>query len=96
MKTPFRALAIAPVAALIAALAIGPAFAEDEKVCDVPADKAQPTDVLKSKLESEGWEVRQIKQDKGCYEVYAKKADGTRMEKLFDPATLEMLDVEAD
>lgn len=81
-------------AALVLALA-APAFAEDN-VCNVPADKAQPTDALKAKLEKDGWTVRQIKQDKGCYEVYAVKADGTRMENLFDPATLDMLDVEAD
>ncbi len=81
--------------ALVAAFVAAPTLAADN-VCNVPADKAQSTDVLKAKLEAEGWEVRQIKQDKGCYEAYAKKADGTRMEKLFDPATLEMLDVEAD
>lgn len=86
-------LAAAAAAALLAAVA--PAFAEDN-VCNVPAEKAQPMDALKAKLEAEGWTVRQIKQDKGCYEAYAIKADGTRMENLFDPETLEMLDVEAD
>lgn len=86
---------IAATLALVAVLASAPAFAEDN-VCNVPADKAQPTDALKAKLESEGWTVRQIKQDKGCYEAYAMKTDGSRMENLFDPATLEMLDVEAD
>ena len=84
---------------LIAALALAlmvasPALAAD--VCNVPADRAQPKEALQALLEKDGWTVKQIKDDQGCYEVYASKADGTRMEKLFDPATLEMLDVEAD
>lgn len=75
-------------------LAAAPAFAGD--VCNVPADKAQPKAALQAQLEKDGWTVRQIKDNKGCYEAYAIKADGSRMEKLFDPQTLEMLDVEAD
>jgi hypothetical protein len=86
----FKLLATLALALVIA----GPALAED--TCTVPADKAQSKDTLKAQLETEGWTVKQIKDDQGCYEVYASKADGTRMEKLFDPATLEMLDVEAD
>jgi hypothetical protein len=70
-----------------------PAMAAD--VCNVPADKAQSKDALKAQLEKDGWTVRQIKDDKGCYEAYAVK-DGKRMENLFDPETLKMLDVEAD
>jgi hypothetical protein len=80
--------------ALVASLLATPVFAAD--VCNVPADKAQSKDVLKAQLEKDGWTVRQIKDDKGCYEAYAVKADGTRMENLFDPETLKMLDVEAD
>lgn len=80
--------------ALVASLLAMPALAAD--VCTVPADKAQSKDVLKAQLEKDGWTVRQIKDDKGCYEAYAVKADGTRMENLFDPETLKMLDVEAD
>ena len=81
--------------AALAVLAMAtPSFAAD--TCNVATDKAQPKETLKTQLEKDGWTVRQIKDDQGCYEVYASKADGTRMEKLFDPGTLEMLDVEAD
>ncbi len=80
--------------ALVAATLTMPAFAAD--VCNVPADKAQGKDALKVQLEKDGWAVKQIKDDKGCYEAYATKTDGTRMENLFDPETLKMLDVEAD
>ena len=70
------------------------AFAAD--VCNVAADKSKPQSELKTQLESEGWTVRQIKINKGCYEAYAVKADGTRMESLFDPATLKLLSTPAD
>ncbi len=60
--------------ALVATLFAMPAFAAD--VCNVPADKAQSKDALKAQLEKDGWTVRQIKDDKGCYEAYAIKADG--------------------
>lgn len=79
---------------LVAATLATPALAAD--VCNVPSAKAQPKDALKALLEKDGWTVKQIKDDKGCYEVYASKADGGRMENLFDPETLKMLDVEAD
>lgn len=83
------------LAGLALALAVAsPGLAAD--TCNVPADKAQPKATLQAQLEKDGWTVKQIKDDQGCYEVYASKADGKRMEKLFDPATLEMLDVEAD
>lgn len=82
------------LAALAVLLAVATPVLAD--TCEVAADKMQPKEALKALLEKDGWSVRQIKDDQGCYEVYASKADGTRMEKLFDPATLEMLDVEAD
>lgn len=85
-----KTLALAFVASLLAM----PAFAAD--VCNVPADKAQSKDALQAQLEKDGWTVRQIKDQKGCYEAYAVNAAGKRMENLFDPETLKMLDVEAD
>ncbi|MBN9433836.1 MAG: PepSY domain-containing protein [Bosea sp.] len=88
MKFVLSAVALAATLA-----ATAPAFAAD--VCNVPADKAQSVDALKAQLEKEGWSVRKIKHQKGCYEAYAVKGK-ERMEKLFDPETLKMLDVEAD
>lgn len=82
------------VLAMVGSLLAMPAFAAD--MCSVPAGKAQPKEALQALLEKDGWSIRQIKDEGGCYEVYAMKADGTRMEKLFDPATLEMLDGDAD
>jgi hypothetical protein len=37
----------------------------------------------------EGWQVRRIKVDGGCYEVYAVDPKGARVEAYFHPVTLE-------
>jgi hypothetical protein len=79
-------------ATCLAALALAfvglePALAAPK--CDVPADQWQPRDALKSKLEAEGWKVRQIKTQHGCYEAYAVGANGKRMETFFDPKTFD-------
>ena len=60
-----------------------------EMGCNAPMDQWQKPDALQTKLESQGWKVKQIKTEDGCYEVYALDENGKRVETLFDPATLE-------
>jgi len=45
---------------------------------------------LEEKLISEGWKIRKIKEDGGCYEVYATNPQGQRAEAYFHPLTLEL------
>ncbi len=59
--------------------------------CDVPKDQWQPQAALEKKLSAMGWDIKRVKHDEGCYEVYALDADGQRREVYFDPATLESL-----
>ncbi|WFP65007.1 MULTISPECIES: PepSY domain-containing protein [unclassified Mesorhizobium] len=56
--------------------------------CDVPASEWQPREALQAKLESQGWKVRNIKSESGCYEAYAIDAKGKRVETMFDPKSL--------
>lgn len=49
---------------------------------------------LEAKMKAEGWEVRRIKEDGGCYEAYSTTPEGARVEAYFDPVTLEKLLVE--
>lgn len=83
MKTPLITVA------LVAFPFIGgQALASDN--CALPAGTAAQTkEALQQKLEAEGWQIRQIKPEDGCYEVYAVKADGSRLESEFNMATLE-------
>jgi len=39
-------------------------------------------------LKEKGWQVRRIKEDGGCYEVYAMDDKGERKEVYFHPRTL--------
>jgi len=52
-------------------------------------DTWQPQSKLKEQLEARGWDVRRIKVDGGCYEVYALDEKGQRVEAYFHPQTLE-------
>ncbi|MGE0312788.1 MAG: PepSY domain-containing protein [Lautropia sp.] len=38
---------------------------------------------LEQKLKAQGWQVRRIKEDGGCYEVYGLDKDGKRVEAYF-------------
>ena len=82
-------LHLAPLAA-VAALLSGPVFATGMATCDSgPQEKWQPQATLQKKLTEMGWEVRKIKVDGGCYEVYALNDKGERVEAYFHPVTLE-------
>ncbi len=65
------------------------AFAGDK--CSVPEADMQAQSVLQTKLEKDGWKIKQIKVEAGCYEVYGTDAAGKRHETLFDPKTLEVV-----
>lgn len=60
------------------------AFAADN--CPAtPKDKWLRAEEIQSRLESRGYEVRRIKREGGCFEVYAKK-DGKRVDAYVSPA----------
>ena len=79
---------------LLASLAAGTAAAAD--LCNVAKADRQPIDALQKKLESEGWEVKKIKVDDGCYEAYAINTEGQRVEAYFNPQTFELIKSEVD
>jgi hypothetical protein len=57
--------------------------------CDSgPKEGWQPQAKLESNLKAQGWQVRRIKVDGGCYEVYAVDPKGARVEAYFHPVTL--------
>lgn len=46
-------------------------------------------DQLRKTLTDQGWKVRRIKEDGGCWEVYAINAMGKRVEAYFHPVTFK-------
>lgn len=57
--------------------------------CDSgPKSGWQPQEKLEQMLKDKGYSVRRIKEDGGCYEVYAADEKGQRGEFYFHPVTL--------
>ena len=79
------------VVAGLAVAAASPAFAEG-KCTGAPKSKWQPRSALESQLQADGYSIRQIKVEGGCYEVYATDKNGKRANMAFNAETLEKLD----
>ena len=77
--------------AVLALAAAGPALAAGN-CSTAPKSKWQAKSALESQLQAEGYNVRQIKIEGGCYEVYATDKDGKRANMAFNAETLEKLD----
>ncbi len=56
-----------------------------------PRDSWQSQDKLEKVLAERGWKVRRIKEDSGCFEVYALDEKGDRVEAYFHPQTLALV-----
>jgi hypothetical protein len=82
---PLLALAALAVAFASPALAAG-------KCSDAPQSQWQAKSVLESQLQADGYKVRRIKTEGGCYEVYATDKEGKRANMAFNAQTLTKLD----
>lgn len=84
---PFANLALAVVAVIV--LSLPRAYATGLATCDSgPKSGWQPAEKLEQQLKEKGYVVRRIKEDGGCYEVYALNEKGERGEFYFHPVTL--------
>lgn len=75
--------------ALFCMAAVGSAQAHGDFSCDVPKTEWKTQMELQRKLTAEGWKIRQVKTDNGCYEVYGFDEKGQRIEIYFNPKTFE-------
>jgi len=83
MRIRLPAIMVASLLLSAQALATGLA------TCDSgPQETWQPQSVLEKQLTDKGWQVRRIKIDGGCYEVYALDDKGQKVEAYFHPKTL--------
>ena len=85
---PIRLALVASACALA-----GGAFAHGNVQCNsYPKAEWRPHTELHQKLTAEGWQVRRMETTPTCYEVYAKDAQGKRVEAFFDPKTFERVE----
>jgi hypothetical protein len=88
MPSSLRPALLAVVAAAVLASPI--AGATGLATCDSgPKSTWQPVEKLEDLLKKKGWTIRRVKEDGGCYEVYALDDKGQRVEAYFHPVTLE-------
>lgn len=82
---------IVPALTLAMVAATGQAFAAgDDTAIDAPRSQWLTIEQITAKLTSEGYDVRQVKEEDGGYELYAIK-DGKRVEAYVHPVTGELL-----
>ncbi|WP_413868688.1 PepSY domain-containing protein [Albidovulum sp.] len=84
-----RSLAILTLAGVLAA---GPALADDD--CLVPMADWQPREAVARLAAGQGWTVRRIKIDDGCYEIKGSDAAGREIEVTVHPATLQVIEID--
>lgn len=74
------------------ALTAAPAGATGLLTCNSGDQSTWKTqEQLTAKITADGWKVRRIKIDGGCYEVYGTNPEGQSVEAYFDPKTMEHL-----
>lgn len=78
---------------LVAGLGLGVAAQADDD-CNVPVADWQPKEAVQKMAADQGWTVRRIKVDDGCYEIDAKDATGRDMEVTVDPGTLKVMEID--
>jgi hypothetical protein len=69
-----------------------PALADED--CSVPMTDWQPREAVVKFAVEQGWTVRRIRFDDGCYEVIGRDAAGRAIEVKLDPATLAVVEME--
>jgi hypothetical protein len=85
-------LATATLAACLLAFDV----AQADTRCAVPMTDWQPRDAVARMAEQNGWKVRRIKIDDGCYEVIGSDAKGRKLEVKVHPGTLALVEYEHD
>jgi hypothetical protein len=61
-----------------------------------PQSGWQSQEKLQKMLTDQGWQIRRVKVDGGCYEVYALNGKGERVEAYFHPVTLQPVPTSRD
>ncbi len=80
------------ILAFLAVLPVGSALADED--CFVPMADWQPRAAVEALAEAQGWTIRRVKIDDGCYEIYGQNAEGQAIEVKLHPGTLEIIEIE--
>lgn len=62
--------------------------------CSDPVAEWQPREMLRQRLEQQGWKVQRIKVDDGCYEVRGVDGHGNKFKGKYSPKSLRVKELE--
>ncbi len=80
--------------ALVAAVLAAPAAADDE--CSVAMADWQPRAAVEALAAREGWTIRRLHVDDGCYEIDGWDSEGIEVEVKLDPGSLAVVEIERE
>ncbi len=78
----------------LAVVSVGTLVWADDDDCFVPMSKWQTRDAVRSMAAEQGWSVRRVKIDDGCYEIKGHDQSGREIEVKVDPETLAIVEFE--
>jgi len=64
-----------------------PVMASDDDYCGNTSGQWMSRDAAKSIMVEKGYDVRRVKREDGCYEIYAIDKNGSRVEVYLNPVT---------
>lgn len=79
---------------LLLGLSVLPTWAGDD--CDAPVSRWQSRDALRQWTSAQGWQLKRLKIDDGCYVVLGTDAQGRRFKAKIDPETFKVLKIKRD
>ncbi len=75
-------------------LAAVPVWADDD--CDAPLNRWQTREAVRQMAAAQGWQIKRLKIDDGCYEIRGTDAQGRTFKAKIDPETLKVLKMKQD
>ncbi len=91
-----KTILIAATTTLILTFSTAAFASGDEHACKNISGERMTKDAIKTKFTGLGYEVKRIKDEDGCYEVYAITKEGSRVELYVNPVTGDVVKTERD
>ena len=82
------------LAGILTSLSMSTAVNAFDENCAVPLSKWQSRVAVRNLAVAQGWKVRRIKIDDGCYEINGFDGAGREIEVRVNPATLAIVEFE--
>ena len=79
------------IAVILSSALASPAALAGEDDCKVPMAQWQPREAVEQMAKAQGWTVRRLKIDDGCYQIRGIDGDGREIAVKVDPGSLAIV-----